>query len=68
MLTDQDRAILALAAEPWRGRGWMDREIRSRFGWSTTRYYQRLDALVRTRAAIEHDPVTCRRVLELADR
>ena len=66
MLSDLDRAILALAAEPWRGRGWMDREIRARLGWSSTRFYQRLDALVRTRPAIECDPVTCRRVRDLA--
>jgi hypothetical protein len=65
VLTDEDVAVLELAAEPYRGAGWMARQIHARFGWSTTRYYQRLDALVRTRAAIEHDPATCRRVIAL---
>jgi hypothetical protein len=66
-LTEIDIAVLALSAEPYRGRGWMDREIHARFGWSTTRFYQRLDAIVRTREALEHDPVTCRRILALGD-
>jgi len=44
----------------------MDREIRARFGWSATRYFQRLDAVVRMPAAITHDPVTCRRMRDLA--
>ena len=67
MLTDEDRAVLDLAAEPHRGRGWMDREIHRRFGWSSTRFYQRLDALVRTSAAIAYDPVACRRIIALSE-
>lgn len=65
MLTDEERAVLELAAEPYRGAGWMGRQVRARFGWSTTRYYQVLDRLVRTPAALAHDPMTCRRVLQL---
>lgn len=67
MLPDEDRAVLELAAEDIRSRGAMEREIRRRFGWSSTRYYQRLDRLVWTRAALEHDPMTCRRVLAIAE-
>ena len=67
MLSDQDREVLELAAERIASRGAMEREIRARFGWSSTRYFQRLLQLAQTRAAIEHDPVTCRWVLELAD-
>lgn len=66
MLSDFDRAIIDLAAEPWKGRGWLEREARTRLGLSSPRFYQRLDALVRTRAAIEYDPLTCRRIGELA--
>lgn len=65
-LSDVDRAMIDLAAEPWQGRGWMEREARARFGLSATRYYQRLDGLVRTREAIEYDPVTCRRIRDIA--
>lgn len=67
MLSDLDRALIDLVAEPWKGRGQLEREARARFGYSATRFYQRIDALVRTRAAIEHDPITCRRMRELAD-
>ena len=66
MLSDLDRAIIDLAAEPWKGRGWLEREARDRLGLSSIRFYQRLDALVRTREAIEYDPMTCRRIRELA--
>lgn len=68
MLTDEELAVLELAAEPYRGAGWMGRQVRARLGWSTTRYYQVLDRLVRTRAALEHDPATCRRVIALTER
>ena len=67
MLSDLDRAIIDLAAEPWRGRGWVEREARDRLGMSSTRYYQRLLTLARTPAAIEYDPVTCRRVVERSE-
>lgn len=66
MLTDLDRAMIDLAAEPWKGRGWLEREARARFGLSATRFYQRLDRLVRMREAIEYDPMTCRRIRDLA--
>lgn len=66
MLTDLDRAAIDLAAEPWKGRGWLEREARDRLGLSSTRFYQRLDGLVHTRAAIEYDPLTCRRIRDLA--
>ncbi|QUW18911.1 DUF3263 domain-containing protein [Agrococcus sp. Marseille-Q4369] len=66
MLSDLDRAVLDLAAKPWKGRGWLEREARDRLGLSSIRFYQRLDALVRTREAIEYDPITCRRIRELA--
>ena len=65
-LTDQDRAILDLAGEGIRGEGRMAREIYARFGWSTTRYYQRLNALAQRREAIEYDPITCRRIAAVA--
>ena len=67
MLSDLDRAIIDLAAEPWRGRGWLEREARDRFGMTSTRYHQVLLRLVQTRAAIEYDPLTCRRVVERSE-
>lgn len=67
MLTPEEADMLALAAEPHRGHGATDREIRRRFGISTVRFYQRLDRLVRRPDAIAHDPITCRRMREVAD-
>lgn len=67
MLTSEETDMLALAAEPHRGHGATDREIRRRFGISSVRFYQRLDRLVRRADAIAHDPITCRRMLALAD-
>lgn len=60
--------MLDLAAAPYRGRGWMAREIHARFGWQPTRYYQQLDRIARTPEALAHDPMTCRRVTALAGR
>lgn len=67
MLSDEDRAVLDLAAENIPARGVVAREIRRGFGWSPTRYFQRLDRLVHTRSAIERDPMTTRRIRELVD-
>lgn len=61
-----DQAILDLAAAR-KSRGAMERAIWDRFGWPATRYYQRLNQLIHTRAAIEHDPEMCRRLQEVAD-
>lgn len=43
------------------------RAIRAEFGWSTTRYYQVLDGLLETRAAVRHDPMLVRRLLRLRE-
>lgn len=66
MLTETDHAILDLAAARM-GRGAMERAIWDRFGWPATRYYQRLNQLIHTDAAIRHDPALCRRLQAIAD-
>lgn len=66
MLTPEEEQMLALAAEPYRGHGATEREIRRRFGISSVRFYRRLDALVRRADAIAHDPITCRRMRQIA--
>ncbi len=43
------------------------RAIRAEFGWSTTRYYQVLDAALETADALHHDPMLVRRLLRLRD-
>ncbi|MFA4841536.1 MAG: DUF3263 domain-containing protein [Agrococcus sp.] len=47
--------------------GAKSRAIRAEFGWSTTRYYQVLDAALETPEALHHDPMLVRRLLRLRD-
>lgn len=67
MLTDTDRAILDLAAQHPAGGGGLTRAARNQLGMQATRYYQRLDRLVRTPEGIAYDPQTCRRMRDLSD-
>ena len=60
---DLDKAILAIEAQPWRFEGAKYDEIRARTGLSATGYYQRLNQIIDTPEALEHDPVTVRRLL-----
>lgn len=43
------------------------RAIRAEFGWTTTRYYQVLDGLLETQAAVQHDPMLVRRLVRLRE-
>lgn len=59
MLHDDDRAILNLAAQHPEGGPKLTKAAREQLGLQPTRFYQRLDQIVRTRAAIEQDAMTC---------
>lgn len=61
-LTDQDRAMLDLEREWWSTPGGKETAIVERVGLSPVRYYQRLNRLVDTTAALAHDPVTVNRL------
>lgn len=61
-LDDRSRAILAFEREWWRSAGAKEAAIRERFALSSTRYYQLLNALVDTPAAMAADPATVRRL------
>ncbi|MFW6188033.1 MAG: DUF3263 domain-containing protein [Actinomycetota bacterium] len=56
-LDEVDREILAIENLQWRYQGAKEMEIRRRLGLSPTRYYQRLNVLIDTRAALEHAPM-----------
>lgn len=60
--------ILAFEAEWTRHAGAKAAAIRERFGCSTTRYYQLLNALLDTRAALEHDPMLVKRLQRIRAR
>ncbi|MGX5358513.1 DUF3263 domain-containing protein [Kocuria sp. KH4] len=56
-LDETDREILAIENLQWKYQGAKEMEIRRRLGLSPTRYYQRLNVLIDSRAALEHDPM-----------
>lgn len=57
-----DREILAIENQQWKYQGAKEMEIRRRLHLSPTRYYQRLNVLIDTRAALEHDPMLVARL------
>lgn len=61
-LTDQDRAILDIEAYTWKHVGLKEQAILDETGLSPTRYYQRLNALVDTEAALAHAPLLVNRL------
>jgi hypothetical protein len=63
-LTEQDRKILALAARDDVGAGEMTNLIRE-MGLTEIRYYQRLNALLDTEAALAAFPVAVNRLRRL---
>ena len=62
MLTDTERAILDLEGETFRFAGSKEQAIVERFGMSSTRYYQRLNALLARPEAWEYAPTTVSRL------
>jgi uncharacterized protein DUF3263 len=64
-LTDRDREILAFEREWWKHVGAKERQIRERFGVSATRYYQILNELLASPAAMQEDPMLVRRLLRM---
>lgn len=61
-LTDRDREILAFEREWWQHVGAKEQQIRDRFGVSATRYYQILNELLASPAAMREDPMLVRRL------
>jgi hypothetical protein len=68
-LSDRDRQILELEKSWFKYAGAKETVIRERFGMSTVRYYQVLNALVDTEAALAAEPTVVKRLRRLrADR
>ena len=64
-LTQQQAAILDFEKLWWSLPGSKEAEIRERFGISTTRYYQLINALIDTEAALAYDPLLVKRLRRL---
>lgn len=64
-LSDRERDILAFERQWWSHAGAKEQAIRERFGVSSTRYYQLLNALIERREAVEADPMLVKRLRRL---
>lgn len=61
-LTDRDSAILELEAQRFDTAGGKEQAIRDRLGITPVRYYQRLNQLLDTEAALAAQPVMVNRL------
>lgn len=57
--------MLALERSWWKYAGAKEQAIRELFGLSATAYYQILNALIDTEAALAHDPMLVKRLRRL---
>lgn len=66
-LPARDESILDFERQWWRHVGAKEEAIRSQFGLSSARYYQLLNAVIDTPAAVRHDPMLVRRLQRARD-
>lgn len=64
-LTDDEHAMLDLERHWFKFAGAKETAVRDRFGCSSTRYYQRLSALIDRPEALAADPMLVRRLRRL---
>ncbi|WP_460943852.1 DUF3263 domain-containing protein [Okibacterium endophyticum] len=61
-LNERDIAILAFENRWWQHAGLKEEAIRTEFDLSATRYYQVLNSLIDSPAALVHDPLLVKRL------
>lgn len=61
-LSERDTEILSFERQWWKYAGAKEDAIRSLFSMSGTQYYQVLNALIDTEAALSHDPMLVKRL------
>ncbi|WP_427016470.1 DUF3263 domain-containing protein [Pseudarthrobacter sp. P1] len=64
-LSERDAQMLALERQWWKYAGAKEQAIRELFDISATHYYQILNALIDTEAALAHDPMLVKRLRRL---
>ena len=64
-LTERDREIIAFERQWWKYAGAKEQAIRELFDMSATRYYQVLNTLIDSPAALEADPMLIKRLRRL---
>lgn len=63
MLTDQEKAMLDLAAEHFKYAGSADTAAMERFGMTPTRFWQEMNRLIETEAAVAYRPASVQRLI-----
>ena len=61
-MSDRDAQVLTFERQWWRYAGAKEDAIRELFSMSATQYYQVLNALIDTEAALAHDPMLVKRL------
>lgn len=61
-LSERDQQVLAFERQWWKYAGAKEQAIRELFDLSATRYYQVLNALIDSPAALAHDPMLVKRL------
>ncbi|MDR1791034.1 MAG: DUF3263 domain-containing protein [Propionibacteriaceae bacterium] len=64
-LSEVDRRILDFEKSWWSLPGSKEAEIAEQFGFSSVRYYQQLNSLIDTEAALAYDPLLVKRLRRL---
>ena len=64
-LDEREQRILELERQWWKYSGAKEQAIREMFDLSATHYYQILNALIDTEAALAHDPMLVKRLRRL---
>lgn len=66
--TDEHRNLIDFERAWWKYAGAKEAAIRDRFDMSSTRYYQALNWAIDQPQALEHDPMTVRRLRRLREQ
>ncbi len=66
-VTEREQRILSFERQWWRHAGAKEEAIRAEFGLSAARYYQVLNALLDSPAALASDPMLVKRLRRLRD-
>jgi hypothetical protein len=64
-LTDDERKILDFERHWWKYAGAKETAVRETFGTSSTRHYQRVNAIIDKPEALAYDPLLVRRLRRL---
>lgn len=62
MLTEKQKAMIDLAGEHFKHAGSLDSAAMERFGMTPTRYWQEMNRLIGTEAAVAYQPASVRRL------